>query len=284
MTRRVLWLLVCCVVVPMAAWAQTDVAGAADHPVVPRLAGGQYYISDHEAHEFGSGDFYVADDSKTVEGRFTRIEYWIKDGGKAYSGIEIGRNYQRAVAEKKGETLHFDLSNSGGNATFRLAVDTRVVWIGLSVSNGGEVYELTIVEEAALTPQVALNAGAMAAALVAEGRVTIRGILFDSGLATIKAESVAQLEAIADLLASDSTLNLEIVGHTDSTGTPEGNLTLSRQRADAVKAWLVATRNIRSDRLTTTGRGDTQPVGDNATEDGRAQNRRVELIKRPAVF
>ncbi len=281
MTRRLLWLLLCGVLAPVAAWAQTDVVGASDHPVVPRLAGGQYYTSDYEAHDFGSGDFYVADDSQTVEGRFTRIEYWIKDGGKAYSGIEIGRNYQRAVAEKKGETLYFDLSNSGGNATFRLAVDTRVVWIGLSVSNGGEVYELTIIEEAAMQQQVTLNAGAMAAALVADGRVTVKGILFDTGLATIKAESVAQLEAIAELLAFDDTLQLEIVGHTDSTGTPEGNLTLSRQRADAVKTWLVTTKSISGGRLTTTGRGDTQPVGDNTTEDGRAQNRRVELIKRP---
>ncbi len=267
MTRRLLWLLVCCVVVPASAWAQPDVTGATDHPIVPRLAGGQYYISDYEAHDLGTGDFYIADGSRTVEGRFTRIEYWIKDAGKAYSGVEIGRNYQRAVTEKQGETLHFDLSNSGGNATFRLVVAKRLVWIGLSVSNDGDVYELTIVEETVTQPLVALHAGAMAAALVADGRVTVQGILFDTGQATITTESMPQLEALAELLAFDDSLHLEIVGHTDATGAPADNQTLSRQRAEAIKTWLVTTKQVAAARLTTAGRVDSHPVG-------------VELIKR----
>lgn len=283
MTR--LLVMTVAVVVASAApgWAQTDMDGAKDHPVVPRLAGGQYYISDYEARDFGVSQFYVGDDEVTAEGRFTRISYWIKDDGKPFSGVEVGRNYQRAVADKKGETLHFDLSNGGGRATFRLAVDARRIWIGLDVSNGGEVYELTIIEEAAMTQNVELNAGAMAAALATDGRVSLQGILFDTAQATIKPESAAQLQIIADVLKADAALRLEIVGHTDSTGTPSVNLTLSRQRADAVKAWLVVQGGVDQARLTTIGRGDTQPVGDNATEAGRAQNRRVELVKRSPV-
>lgn len=280
MTFRLLWACVLVVLVPAAAAAQADVEGGKDHPVVPRLAGGQYYISEYEARDFGAAEFYIKDAEKTVEGRYTRIEYWIKENGKAFSGIEIGRNYQKAIAEKKGETLHFDLSNSGGAATFRFAVEGRVIWVGLDISNGGEVYELEIVEETAMARSVEINAGAMAAALAASGRVVLRGILFDTGLATIRAESTAQLAEVAALLKADPSLSLEVVGHTDNTGTAAANLTLSRQRAEAVKAWLVATHGIDAARLTTSGRGDTAPVGDNTTEAGRAENRRVELVKK----
>jgi outer membrane protein OmpA-like peptidoglycan-associated protein len=272
--------LVLALLVPTAAFAQEDAEGAKDHPVVPRLAGGQYYVSTYEARDFGAGDFYFKDDEHRVEGKFTKIEYWIKDNGKPFSGVEIGRNYQKAVAEKKGETLHFSIDNSGGSATYRVDLEGTRVWIGLSVSNGGEVYELTIVEETVMKQSVELNAGAMAAELTKSGRVTLRGILFDVGLATIRDTSAALLAEVAALLKAEPTLALEVVGHTDNTGTAAGNLTLSRQRAEAVKAWLVKNHAIDPARLSTSGRGDTVPVADNTTDAGRAENRRVELVKR----
>lgn len=265
---------------PTAAFAQADAEGSKDHPVVPRLAGGQYYVSAYEARAFGAGEFTTKEDEKRVEGKFTRIEYWIKDNAKPFSGVEIGRNYQKAVAEKRGETVFFDVDNSGGNATFRVDLEGTRVWIGLDVSNSGEVYELTIVEETVMKQSVELNAGAMAAELSKSGRVTLRGILFDVGLATIRDASAALLAEVGALLKSDPTLALEVVGHTDNTGTAAANLTLSRQRADSVKNWLVKTHGIDVSRLTTSGRGDTVPVADNTTDAGRAQNRRVELVKR----
>lgn len=265
---------------PAAAFAQADVEGSKDHPTVPRLAGGQYYVADYEARDFGAGDFATKDDERHVEGKFTRIEYWIKDNGKPFSGIEIGRNYQKAVAEKKGETVFFDIDNSGGTATFRVDLDGTRVWIGLDVANSGEVYELTIVEETVMKQSVELNASAMAAEISKSGRVTLRGILFDVGQATIRDSSAALLAEIGAMLKSDPTLALEVVGHTDNTGTAAANLTLSRQRAEAVKAWLVKAHAIDPTRLTTSGRGDTAPVADNTTDAGRAQNRRVELVKR----
>jgi OOP family OmpA-OmpF porin len=265
---------------PTAVFAQVDAEGSKDHPVVPRLAGGQYYVSDYEARDFGAGDFATKEDERRVEGKFTRIEYWIKENAKPFSGVEIGRNYQKAVAEKKGETVFFDIDNSGGSATFRVDLDGTRVWIGLDVSNSGEVYELTIVEETVMKQSVELNAGAMAAELSKTGRVTLRGILFDVGQATIRDSSAAQLAEVGALLKAEPTLALEVIGHTDNTGTAASNLTLSRQRAEAVKTWLVKTHGIDAARLTTSGRGDTVPVADNTTDAGRAQNRRVELVKR----
>ena len=108
----------------------------------------------------------------------------------------------------------------------------------------------------------------------------IHGILFDTGKATIKAVSKTALAPIGELLKNDATLKLEIQGHTDNVGAAAANLKLSQERAAAVKAYVVSTFTIASDRLTTAGFGDTKPVGDNKTDGGRAANRRVELVKK----
>ena len=85
---------------------------------------------------------------------------------------------------------------------------------------------------------------------------------------------------MGELLKSEAGLKLEIQGHTDNVGAPATNLKLSQDRAAAVKAYLVQTFGIAADRLTTSGFGDTKPVGSNTTDDGRAKNRRVELVKK----
>ena len=74
-------------------------------------------------------------------------------------------------------------------------------------------------------------------------------------------------------------MDLKIVGHTDSDGSEENNMKLSKNRAEAVKNALVSVYGIDSGRLTSEGRGESEPVGDNNTPDGKAQNRRVEFIK-----
>ena len=110
--------------------------------------------------------------------------------------------------------------------------------------------------------------------------MALHGILFDTGKATIKPESKAAVAPIGELLKNDAALKLEILGHTDNVGAAAANLKLSQDRAAAVKAYVVATFSVPQDRLTTAGFGDTKPVGDNKTEAGRAQNRRVELVKK----
>ena len=79
---------------------------------------------------------------------------------------------------------------------------------------------------------------------------------------------------------ADAELKLEIQGHTDNVGAAAANLKLSQDRAAAVKAYLVQTFGVAADRLTTAGLGDTKPIADNATDAGRAQNRRVELVEK----
>jgi outer membrane protein OmpA-like peptidoglycan-associated protein len=120
----------------------------------------------------------------------------------------------------------------------------------------------------------------MAAALKATGSVALHNILFDTGKATLQAGSSDALVPVGEMLKGDPSLRLEIQGHTDKVGSAAANLRLSQDRAATVKAYLVQNAGVDAARLTTTGLGDTRPVGDNATDAGRAQNRRVVLVKR----
>ena len=114
--------------------------------------------------------------------------------------------------------------------------------------------------------------------LASEGRARVYGILFDLNSATIKAESKPVLEEVLGLLQGEPSWKLTIEGHTDSTGSSDHNLKLSLQRADAVKAYLLGA-GVTAARLQTRGFGSAKPVADNASEMGRAQNRRVELVR-----
>ncbi len=115
--------------------------------------------------------------------------------------------------------------------------------------------------------------------LIAEGKVSTNGILFDSGSAVIQPQSMGIILQISQVLKQETGMGLKIVGHTDADGSEEANVQLSKKRADAIKNALTAVYGIASDRLTTEGKGESEPVGDNATPDGKALNRRVEFIK-----
>ncbi len=115
--------------------------------------------------------------------------------------------------------------------------------------------------------------------LMAEGRISTNGILFDSGSDKIQPQSYGIIRQISQVLMQDKSIRLNIIGHTDSDGSDDTNLKLSKDRATAVKNALVNVYKISGDRLTTDGKGESQPVGDNNTADGKAQNRRVEFVK-----
>ncbi len=114
--------------------------------------------------------------------------------------------------------------------------------------------------------------------LSAKKRARLYGILFDTNSSVIKSESKPVLDQVIDLLRTEPDWKLTIEGHTDAVGSDEHNLTLSQQRADSVKASLVS-GGVDESRLKTSGFGESKPVADNDTELGRAQNRRVELVR-----
>ena len=114
-----------------------------------------------------------------------------------------------------------------------------------------------------------------------DGRVTLYGIQFDFDKAEVKPESTATLAEIGKLLKANPALKLYVVGHTDAVGAVAYNKDLSEKRAQAVVQWLVAKHGIAGDRLVPAGVGPLAPVATNATDEGRAKNRRVELVVRP---
>jgi outer membrane protein OmpA-like peptidoglycan-associated protein len=115
--------------------------------------------------------------------------------------------------------------------------------------------------------------------IASSGRYIVRGILFDTDSDVIKPESGPVIKQIARGLTTDPSLKLLIEGHTDSVGDAAHNMDLSKRRAEAVKSVLVSQFAVDASRLTSAGLGSTKPVDKNDTPQGRAQNRRVELVK-----
>jgi outer membrane protein OmpA-like peptidoglycan-associated protein len=124
-----------------------------------------------------------------------------------------------------------------------------------------------------------LDAAAMGKTLANAGQVNVYGIHFDFDKADIKAESKPQLDEIAKLLSANPGLKLRVTGHTDNIGGTEHNQLLSKRRADAIVAALADNYGVAAERLTSAGLGASLPVASNGNEEGRAMNRRVELIR-----
>lgn len=116
--------------------------------------------------------------------------------------------------------------------------------------------------------------------LLKEGKFSTTGILFDSGSDKIKPESYGTLKMIADALNQEASMKILIVGHTDADGSDTANLELSKKRAASVKEALTNDFGVSDANLDTDGKGENEPVDDNATTEGKAKNRRVEFIKK----
>jgi outer membrane protein OmpA-like peptidoglycan-associated protein len=139
---------------------------------------------------------------------------------------------------------------------------------------------LEVVETKAMdTGMVTVGAESMAKDIASTGHVALYGIYFDTGKDVIKTESEPTLAEIGKLLKQDSALKLYVVGHTDNAGGYENNMDLSNRRAKSVVAHLGARYGIDAIRLRSVGVGFLAPVASNDSEDGRAKNRRVELVK-----
>ena len=114
--------------------------------------------------------------------------------------------------------------------------------------------------------------------MMSDGKFITYGITFDVGKATIKPESMGEINRIVQLMTENPDLKFSVEGHTDSTGNATSNQTLSEQRSQAIVAKLVEL-GIAQDRLTAVGKGQNSPIADNNTDEGRAKNRRVEFVK-----
>jgi outer membrane protein OmpA-like peptidoglycan-associated protein len=126
---------------------------------------------------------------------------------------------------------------------------------------------------------VTTDAAAIAGDITTTGHAAIYGIYFDTGKAEVKPESDAALKEIAKMLQGNAGLKLMVVGHTDAVGALAANMDLSKRRAEAVAQMLSTKYGVATVRLQAQGAGPLAPVASNKTEDGRAKNRRVELVE-----
>ena len=288
------------------ALAQTrDVAGSRDYPGIGRFGGSVitgYSVKDFDAARIQAGPFKDGrpTDARRLEGRITRVAYRT---GPGPSIIEVARNFEQQLAKSGFETLLACDTAQCGDIPFTEAVDTLPapqMWIdgfdyryvaGRKAEGGRETYatvlvsknndniyvQLVVADIGAMENKM-VDAAAMAKGLGEKGHIALYGIYFDTDKAVIKPESRPTLDEIAKLLGGQPQLNVVIVGHTDSQGNYDYNMDLSRRRAEAIAAELATRYGIAKPRLRTAGIGFLAPVGSNATDAGRALNRRVELV------
>jgi len=286
-----------CLLAAAPALAQ-DAEGCKDNPLFTRFP--NMHIIDCHSRQFDLRAFPVGPADKDgqtkpieVEGSVQWINYELNEGATPPSGLQIMRNFENA-AKKAGGTIegqypgwckaNYDQERMPdmGNGCLSFALTMKFVrggkevWALLQADQDGANYRMTVSEREAMKQDISVTE--LVDRLSKDGFVTLY-INFDTGKSTIKPDSAETLNAAAAALKAAGELRVEVAGHTDNVGTPEANLKLSQDRAQAVMAALTE-RGIKPERLTAKGYGQTAPVADNRTEDGRAKNRRVELVKK----
>ena len=271
------------------AFAEPDAAGCKDHPLLTRMPG--TYIYQCGAWDFDevSIGYRAGEENKQerVEGKVTWLQYTAETGKNPHSDLAVIRNYQNAIKRIGGKVMgEFNgggtIARYGNNhqqsgsylTSVQLDKDGKNIWFAISASNGW--IELGIAEREGMVQQVVADT----AWLDAFKKVGFAAfdIHFDTGKATIKPDSKALLDQMAQGLKANPAFRVEVGGHTDNVGDAAANLSLSQARAQAVMAAL-ASRGIAANRMTAKGYGQTVPVADNRIEEGRGKNRRVELVK-----
>lgn len=259
-----------------------------------------YASADVVQSEFDRVPFWTGDRVEWVEGKVYSAAVHAA-GDRPYSQLELGRNVQEMVSSLGGKrifsgVLPAPMASEIGNSkaavtyvgglgdiynepaeTYVIHRADRDIWVHVGGGGSGGGLLLAETKPVEITAKL-LPADALKQALDVQGKVAIQ-VNFATDAAQILPESAPQIVQVTTLLQQDPSLRLGVEGHTDNSGTPAHNQTLSQARADAVRAQLVAA-GIAADRLTTAGFGQERPVADNATELGRSQNRRVELVKR----
>ena len=338
----------------------SDIAGSEDHPLLKRYADSYIVVDQRKSFdEFtfptsklksqksddastGWATYYTLDESKTVEGPYTRLVYLLPVDR---SPLEVLRNYQDEIVAQGGNVLYeckreecggipgrgvqsagvrptgsklslamvlrprerlgLEDYSQGFCATIGNILDQRylaaelpdvgayisihtytIKSFGYTNCNAFIGRTIAVVDIVEGKPReknmVTVEASDMAQQISETGSVSLYGIFFDTNSASVKDDSEATLQEISKLIQQKPDLNLLVVGHTDNAGAFEYNMNLSQNRAQSVVDELSANYGISPERLVPVGVSYASPVSSNATEEGRALNRRVELVENQA--
>jgi len=267
----------------LAALAQADVARSKDHPLLSRYP--DSFIAEYEknfnAVEFTVGTKDGQPEKKSVEGDATTILYFHKNADRQPSALQVIRNYQNAIKGIGGEVVYERLpkEGDGGETTLKVATGGKEAWVRVEpgiFSAPTQSYKIQVVEVAAM--QQVVTANKLLDELDKNGYIALY-INFDTGKADLKADGKATVAEIVKMLKAAPAMKVAIEGHTDNVGQPAANKALSEARARSVMAAVVA-GGIDAKRLSAAGFGQEKPIADNRSEEGRAKNRRVELVKK----
>jgi OmpA-OmpF porin, OOP family len=268
--------LLCQTGVALAAGDPNDAEGSKDPSIFSRMPG--FYISDYEETQFDRYEFQVnADKKEAVEGHSYIVSYYANDNITLPSGLQITRNYTNAAKAAGGKAV-YEFEDGGYQiATMKVVKGNAEIWARVEAANNG-MYHINVVERQLMNQDVVADASSMASSIKETGKAAVYGIYFDTGKSDIKAESAPALAEIAKMLQANAAMKLYVVGHTDNVGTFDSNIKLSNSRADAVVKELTTKYSVTAARLQAFGAGPTSPAASNLTEEGRAKNRRVELV------
>ncbi|MEP6634235.1 MAG: OmpA family protein [Luteimonas sp.] len=249
------------------------------------------------------GQYFIAGDKAVlIEGRVFHDAYALQNDARTYSELEFLKNYENAITALGGKKINDAqytdavLGAVGGRDAvekhhrgaapiidyrhddYLIRSADKEYWIDISVGSIPLYGYVVVLERQAMQQSVGfLDAAAMKKAIDANGHVPLY-INFDIDKATLRPDAQAIIAEVQKLLDTDPSLKLSIEGHTDNTGSADHNLQLSASRARSVLGALVGL-GVDSARLQSKGHGQDKPIADNATEAGRAKNRRVELVK-----
>ncbi len=276
-------LFLLCVTLVGLAQAEPDVARSKDHPLLTRYPNSHIveYAKNFNSVEFATARGADGNPSrKAVEGDTTNIVYFHNSIDKQPSALQLLRNYQNAIKAIGGEVVYERLprDGDGGETTLHVATGGKEVWVLVEpgiFSAPTQSYRLAIVEVAAM--QQVVSANKMLDEINKNGFIALY-INFDTGRAELKPDGQATVREIAAMLKAAPALKLAVEGHTDNVGAAAANKVLSDKRAKSVMNAVVAA-GIAANRLSAVGLGAERPIADNRGEEGRAKNRRVELVK-----
>jgi outer membrane protein OmpA-like peptidoglycan-associated protein len=285
-------------------------AEGADHPLVSRYAGS--LLLRREADEFSDYSLRTGKSrnsgTRTLEGAVTRLTYQAPPDRAV---LEVFRNYEATLRQAGFQTLYqCDRAECGdirkdmesgprylllwGAGDHRYLAARRSspqgdAYVALYVTRNGSggpakgraMVQLDVVETRPMQEDmVTVDADTLRRDLARDGRVSLYGIQFDFDRDTLRPDAAAQISEIAGLLAQEPGLAIRVVGHTDGRGAPAYNATLSQRRAARIVEALARDHGIARTRMEAEGAGAAKPVAGNDTEEGRALNRRVEIVKR----
>lgn len=279
--KKIALLALYCLSLQISFAQDGDEEGCKDHPLFNRLP--KFRLTGCTDNFNVTPVRFAAEKSEEKEGRVIKLGYsfvYASDQDKPPSPHQVIKNYENAILKNGGKKVYSTLTEGPQGATFTLSSKGKNYSVVLDNMTPGrddvcDGFDLVIVEIEPMRQEI--EATEIFEKLNSTGSVSLY-INFETGKSDIKPESQKAVGQLVETLKANPSLKVAIEGHTDNVGSPAANKSLSEARAKAVMKAVVAS-GVDASRLSAKGWGQEKPVADNNTDEGKAKNRRVEIVK-----